>query len=172
LEVGRRFPVWPLEDVGPGWRITARLSDGTPVRPEVARRIALNAGISALLLGPGSVPLYLGRKTRLVTAGQRQALEALYETCACDECDVSARHCQLDHVWNWSDGGLTNIDLLAPACAFHNRLKYAHPEWFTVTHENGRWRYSITRTYGRRRHTTYSGHKVRAPHSGDKARAP
>jgi hypothetical protein len=112
--------------------------------------IALNAGVSALLLGPGQVPLYLGRKVRFVTPGQRQALEALYQTCACDECDIPVRYCQLDHVLSWSDAGLTDIDLLAPACAFHNRVKYAHPDWFTVLRTDGRWRYVIDRPSSRR----------------------
>jgi hypothetical protein len=136
------YPRWPLEDA----RVSARLADGTPIRPEQARIIALNAGVSALVLGPDGVPLYLGRRARLVTSGQRMVLEALYQTCACDECDIPVRLCQLDHVFNWIDGATTDIDLLAPACAFHNRLKYAHPEWVTVTRDpSGRWRYSIRR---------------------------
>jgi hypothetical protein len=139
------------------------LSDGTPVRPEVARTIAINAGISTLVLGPGHIPLYLGRRARFVTPGQRQALEALYQTCACDECDISARHFQLDHVMNWIDQGLTDIDLLAPACSHHNRLKYAHPDWFTLTRDQGRWRYAINRPGVRRHDLPGTTNKARAP---------
>jgi hypothetical protein len=90
------YPRWPLEDA----RVSARLADGTPIRPEQARIIALNAGVSALVLGPDGIPLYLGRRARLVTSGQRVVLEALYQTCACDECDIPVRFCQLDHVFN------------------------------------------------------------------------
>jgi len=161
-EPGRRFPAWPLENPDPGWKITARLSDGTPVPPGLARQIAINAGISLLLLGPGHIPLYLGRTTRFVTHGQRRALEALYQTCACDECDIPARDCQLDHVHNWTDDGPTDIDLLAPACTHHNRLKYTHPDWFTLTHHQGRWHYTINRPTTRQHHTARSPGSARA----------
>jgi hypothetical protein len=147
LEGTVRVPVWPLENPAGGWRIRARLADGTPLTSEQARIIALNAGISALILGADGHPLYLGRTARFVTPAQRRALEALYETCGADECDIPARMCQLDHVFNWTENGTTDIDQLAPACAFHNRLKYAHPEWFTISRDgSGRWRYTIRRT--------------------------
>lgn len=127
-------------------RVSARLADGTPIEPWQARIIALNAGVSAIVLGPDGIPHYLGRRSRFVTAHQRQVLEALYETCAADECDIPARLCQLDHVFNWVDESTTDIDLIAPACAFHNRLKYQRPDWVTTTRDpHGRWRYSIRR---------------------------
>jgi hypothetical protein len=141
-----RVPMWPLESLSGRWRIRARLADGTPITPQQARVIALNAGISAMVLGTDGYPLYLGRTARFVTTAQRRALEALYETCAADECDIPARICQLDHVFNWTDNGTTDIDRLAPACSFHNRLKYAHPEWFTIHQDRAnRWRYTIRR---------------------------
>jgi hypothetical protein len=146
LEGRVRVPMWPLENPVGGWRIRARLADGTPITSQQARIIALNAGISALILGSDGHPLYLGRTARFVTPAQRRALEALYETCGADECDIPARMCQLDHVFNWTENGTTDIDQLAPACAFHNRLKYAHPEWFTISRDgSGRWRYTIRR---------------------------
>jgi hypothetical protein len=135
-------PNWPLEKA----RISARLADGTPVSAWQARIIALNAGVSLLLLDSDGVPIYLGNKTRLFTAAQRRVIESLYETCAFVECDVPARNCQLDHVTNWSDGGLTDIDQAAPACSFHNRVKYRHPEDLEITRDaQGRWQYRILR---------------------------
>ncbi|MCW2915667.1 MAG: hypothetical protein JWN52_3735 [Actinomycetia bacterium] len=138
----RRVPVWPLEDA----QVTARLADGTPIPVERARIIALNAGISALILGKDGIPLYLGNKIRFVTAAQRRTLEALYETCAFLECDIPARLCQVDHVRNYSEDGTTDIDLLAPCCSFHNRLKYQNPDLVTVTRDaRGLWEYTIER---------------------------
>jgi hypothetical protein len=135
-------PNWPLEDA----RISARLADGTPISAWQARVIALNAGVSLLLLDSEGIPIYLGHKSRLFTAAQRRVIEALYQTCAFTECDVPARDCQLDHVTNWSDGGLTDIDLAAPACSYHNRLKYRHPEDLEITRDaQGRWQYRILR---------------------------
>jgi hypothetical protein len=135
-------PNWPLQNA----QVVARLADGTPIPPERARAIAFNAGVSLLLLGADGVPLYLGRRTRFVTSGQRLALEALYETCAFEECDIPARFCEVDHVLNWADGGTTDIDLLAPCCGWHNRLKYERPDWVTRARESdGRWRYTLHR---------------------------
>jgi hypothetical protein len=145
-------PNWPWEHA----RISARLADGTPISPWQARIIALNAGISLLLLDSNGIPLYLGTKTRFFTTAQRRVIEALYDTCAFTECDIPARDCQLDHVTNWSDGGPTDIDRAAPSCSYHNRLKYRHPEDIETTRDtHGRWQYKIItsgRRYWRTRH--------------------
>ena len=58
-----------------GGHTPARLTDGTPIPAPQARRIALAAGVSPLLLTGGHTPLYLGHKVRFATAAQRQVLE-------------------------------------------------------------------------------------------------
>jgi hypothetical protein len=120
---------------------SARTLDGLLVSAEQARQIALNAGISPLIVGPGGLPLYLGRKTRLVTPAQHKTLMALYDTCVADGCIIPAYLCQIDHVKPWIPEGLTNIDNLAPECAFHNRFKSDHPDRVHLERRNGRWRY-------------------------------
>jgi hypothetical protein len=111
-----------------------------------ARTIAINAGISTLVLGPVGVPLYLGGKVRFATSGQRRALEALYDTCAFSECDIPARFCEIDHVANFCEYQLTDVDLLAPCCGFHNRLKYTNPGEVSASRDaRGRWVYKINR---------------------------
>ncbi len=45
-----------------GGQAPARLTDGTPIPAAQARRIALAAGVSALILGQGNIPLYLGHR--------------------------------------------------------------------------------------------------------------
>ena len=149
-------PNWPLEEA----RISARLADGTPISARQARIIAFNAGVSLLLLDSEGIPLYLGDKTRFFSPAQRRTIEALYETCAFIGCDVPARGCQLDHVHNWSQGGLTDIDQAAPACDWHNRLKYRHPEDIQITRDTqGRWQYKVTRPGWRHWRT----HRGRSP---------
>jgi Domain of unknown function (DUF222) len=144
--VARRVPVWPLEELGEGWRGSARLADGTPIPMWRARTIAINAGISTLVLGAVGVPLYLGGKVRFATAGQRRALEALYDTCAFSECDIPVRFCEIDHVANFCEYQLTDVDLLAPCCGFHNRLKYTNPGQVSASRDaRGRWVYKINR---------------------------
>lgn len=121
----------------------AWLSDGTPVSAERARQLALTAGISAMILGPHGLPLYLGRTARLVSPAQRRALEVLYPACAVDDCDVPATYCEMDHVTPWTLGGATNIDQLAPLCGFHNRYKAQHPTRIATHWHNNRWHYTI-----------------------------
>ncbi|WP_165966616.1 HNH endonuclease signature motif containing protein [Actinomadura sp. 7K507] len=121
-----------------GGRTPARLTDGTPIPAEQARRIALTAGVNALVLGRGGIPLYLGRTVRFASAGQRQVLEALYPTCAVHGCEVPGTLSEVDHVTGWALGNCpTDIDNLALTCAFHNRFKAAHPERIHISQDSG-----------------------------------
>jgi hypothetical protein len=122
-----------------------RTPDGLMISADQARAIAVNAGLSALIVGSHGLPLYLGRKTRLVTPAQRKALIALYETCVADGCVIPAYLCQIDHVRQWMPDGLTDIDNLAPQCAFHNRFKSDHPERIELIRRDGRWKYHFRR---------------------------
>ncbi|NKZ07818.1 HNH endonuclease signature motif containing protein [Actinomadura latina] len=109
-----------------GGTAPARLTDGTPIPAEQARRIALSAGVSPLLLGRGNVPLYLGRRVRFATGAQRQVLETLYPTCAVEGCEVPGTLCEVDHVRGWALGAPTDIDQLALCCGWHNRWVHAN----------------------------------------------
>ncbi|WP_433476596.1 DUF222 domain-containing protein [Spirillospora sp. CA-142024] len=125
-----------------GGQAPARLTDGTPIPAAQARRIALNAGVSPLLLGKGNIPLYLGHKVRFATAPQRQVLETLYPTCAVQGCEVPGTLCEIDHVNGWALGSPTDIDQLALCCGWHNRYKHTNPERLRITKdEDGRYTY-------------------------------
>ncbi|NVI86320.1 HNH endonuclease signature motif containing protein [Actinomadura sp. BRA 177] len=128
-----------------GGNAPARLTDGTPIPAVQARRIALNAGVSVLLLGKGSLPLYLGRTERFATPAQRRALEALNPTCAVQGCEVSGTLCEVDHVSGWALGSPTDIDQLTLTCGWHNRFKAAHPTRLHVTRTpaDGRYIYRL-----------------------------
>ncbi|MEO3782854.1 DUF222 domain-containing protein [Actinocorallia sp. B10E7] len=109
-------------------RSAARLLDGTELSVEDARRVAVFAGISTLVVGRSGVPLYLGRSERLASEGQRRALEALYETCCVKGCTVPAHLAEIHHLGRgWSRGTPTDIDHLAPACRWHNVWIAANP---------------------------------------------
>ena len=128
-----------------GGTTPARLTDGTPVPAAQARRIALTAGVSPLLLGRGNVPLYLGRTVRFASPGQRQVLETLYPTCAVRGCEVPGPLCEVDHVAGWVlDDGPTDIDNLALTCCFHNRFKAAEPDRVHIDRAaDGRYTYRL-----------------------------
>ncbi len=123
----------------------ARLTDGTPIPAEQARRIALNAGVSPLLLGRGNLPLYLGHRRRFASPAQRQVLEALYSTCAVQGCEVPGTLCEIDHVDGWALGDSpTDIDKLALCCGWHNRFKHTNPSQLQITtDESGRYTYRL-----------------------------
>ncbi|TDC62436.1 HNH endonuclease [Actinomadura sp. GC306] len=127
-----------------GGQAPARLTDGAPIPPEQARRIALNAGVSPLLLGRGNVPLYLGKKVRFATGPQRQVLETLYPTCAVRGCEVPGILCEVDHVDGWALGSSTDIDQLALTCGWHNRFKHTHPDRLKISKgRDGRYIYRL-----------------------------
>jgi hypothetical protein len=72
--------------------------------------------------------LDLGRTVRLATTAQRRAVIARYATCWVDGCPLPATMCQIDHADGWAAGGATNLSNLGPACQFHNRDRYRHPD--------------------------------------------
>ncbi|MFG2000660.1 DUF222 domain-containing protein [Spirillospora sp. NPDC048911] len=120
-----------------------RLRDGTPIPAAQIRRMALNAGISALILGSKGVPLYLGYTARIASKYQRQVLETQYDTCAVRGCEVPGLLCEIDHVDGWALGNSpTDIDKLALCCGWHNRWKHANPEQMQISQgEDGRYVY-------------------------------
>ncbi|MFI0371421.1 DUF222 domain-containing protein [Actinomadura sp. 1N219] len=121
-----------------------RLTDGSRIPAAQARRIALNAGVSPLILGRGSIPLYLGRRVRFATAAQRQVLETLYPTCVVQGCEVPGSLCEVDHVRGWVLGSPTDIDQLALCCGWHNRFKHANADQIQISHgSTGRHVYRV-----------------------------
>ncbi|KAB2362680.1 HNH endonuclease signature motif containing protein [Actinomadura montaniterrae] len=128
-----------------GGNTPARLTDGTPIPAPQARRIALSAGVSPLLLGRGNTPLYLGHRERFASAAQRQVLETLYPTCAVRECETPGTLCEVDHVNGWALGhSPTDIDQLALTCGWHNRFKHTRPDQIHITKDSdGRYVYRL-----------------------------
>ncbi|MFF0526742.1 DUF222 domain-containing protein [Actinomadura nitritigenes] len=128
-----------------GGNAPARLTDGTPIPAAQARRIALSAGVSPLLLGRGNTPLYLGYRERFASAAQRQVLETLYSSCAVRGCEVPGTLCEVDHVHGWALGrSPTDIDQLALACGWHNRFKHTNPDQIQITKDqDGRYVYRL-----------------------------
>ena len=128
-----------------GGNAPARLTDGTPIPAAQARRIALAAGVSPLLLGRGNTPLYLGYRERFASAAQRQVLETLYPSCAVRGCEVPGTLCEVDHVHGWALGrSPTDIDQLALTCGWHNRFKHTNPDQIQITKDrDGRYVYRL-----------------------------
>ncbi|MEU5991293.1 DUF222 domain-containing protein [Spirillospora sp. NPDC047418] len=128
-----------------GTTTPARLTDGTPIPAAQARRIALTAGVSPLLLGHHNTPLYLGHRVRFATPGQRQVLETLYPTCAAEGCQIPGTLCEVDHVHGWALGhNPTDIDQLTLTCGWHNRYKHTNPDRIHINRgPDGRYTYHL-----------------------------
>jgi hypothetical protein len=66
--------------------------------------------------------LYLGRSKRIASADQRIVLYSRDRGCTAPGCDMPGYLCEVHHVDEWADGGLTNIDQLTFACKAHHRM--------------------------------------------------
>ncbi|MEU6428398.1 DUF222 domain-containing protein [Microbispora sp. NPDC046973] len=120
---------------GPGlWLGTAPgllLATGQMLPVTSVHRLARTSTLVRLVMDADGQVLDMGRKVRLATPAQRRAVFTRYATCWIDGCPLPATMCQIDHADNWSTGGLTDLNLLGPACQFHNRDRYRHPDRYT-----------------------------------------
>ena len=103
--------------------------DGQPLPPATVRRLACEADIIPIVLDGDGRVVDVGRAKRLASADQRRALRAMHQTCAAPDCPVRFGDCDIHHLTEWRDGGMTNLANLIPLCSKHHHL----------IHE-GRWR--------------------------------
>ena len=107
-----------------------------PVPPSVLGRLSPDTSLSGIIFGGKGRVLWLGRNQRLANAAQRMA--AAVRDGGCVRCDISTHQNQLHHIWDWYDGGPTDIDNLASLCGSHHRqLQDDNLELFQ---QNGRWK--------------------------------
>ncbi|MEU8057821.1 DUF222 domain-containing protein [Microbispora bryophytorum] len=128
------------------------LATGQMLPVSSVHRLARTSALVRLVMDAEGQVLDMGRKVRLATPAQRRAVYARYATCWIDGCPLPATMCQIDHADNWSTGGLTDLKLLGPACQFHNRDRYQHPDRYT-RHKTGtdRWTFTYHHQVGARR---------------------
>ncbi|WP_167530358.1 DUF222 domain-containing protein [Microbispora hainanensis] len=128
------------------------LATGQVLPVSSVHRLARTSTLVRIVMNADGQVLDMGRKVRLATPAQRRAIFARYATCWIDGCPLPATMCQIDHADNWSSGGLTDLKLLGPACQFHNRDRYQHPERYTRRKEGtDRWAFTYHRIGSRRR---------------------
>ncbi len=110
---------------------TALLDDGARMSAGQARRLACEAGIIPAVLDSRSVPLDMGRQTRLFTKAQRIALGLRDGGCTTKGCETSASGCHAHHDDPWSRRGLTDLSNGRLLCPRHHRL--AHDSRYAMT---------------------------------------
>jgi len=104
------------------------------VPARLAERFACDALVRLVVTHGGRV-LNVGRTRRVVTARQRAALATLHATCAMPGCAVRFADCEVHHLWWWSLGGPTDLDLQVPLCRSHHA--WLHDGGYSVTRRDG-----------------------------------
>jgi hypothetical protein len=112
----------------------AHTATGVDLPVKDALQLAARADWSLAVFADHSADvLYFARAKRTAQQGQRLALTAKDRGCTKPGCRNPATWTQFHHVKPWAQGGLTDIDQLAPACVFHHGLiGPGEDQWQTV----------------------------------------
>lgn len=120
----------PLDDVEaedeerhPGNRFRCETIEGHPIDPTEAFAAGLVGKVRRTVVGWDGVVLDQSGLHTLFTGSLRHAVTVSSSRCYWPGCNVSVRHCQIDHLEPRRAGGRTNPGNGAPACGRHNRLK-------------------------------------------------
>jgi hypothetical protein len=87
-------------------------------------RASLAGHLRRVVVDSRSVPINLGRKSRLFTGAARYAAKLLVRRCGHSGCDLPKEFCEVDHVVEWSDHGTTDQENAGIECGHHNRHKH------------------------------------------------
>lgn len=112
-------------------------TNGTLLVPNDILAAALIGHIRRVVVDSAGVIIDLGRKRRLFTGNQRQAVLMTSARCIWPGCDQPSGRCQADHLHEWQHNGATNIANAAPLCSRHNRWKSRG--YSTHRDSNGYW---------------------------------
>ncbi len=99
----------------------AMLDWGGVISAESTRRLACDATITPVVVGPLGQVLDVGRRTRVVTAAIWAALAVRDGGCAFPGCDTPPTRCDAHHVVHWADGGPTALTNLVLLCHHHHQ---------------------------------------------------
>jgi hypothetical protein len=96
-----------------------------PIHSEIGRRLACDATVCRIVVGPQSEPLDVGKLTPVVPAPMRRALKLRDGRCRFPGCDRPPPWCDAHHVVHWAAGGRTALDNLVLLCHRHHRLVHS-----------------------------------------------
>jgi len=96
------------------------IEGGGVISAEDARRLACDASLSRVLLGPDGVILEMGREVRTATPGQQSFVWVRDKGCTWPGCDRPPWWCQIHHIIFWLDGGFTDVGQMTLLCHFHH----------------------------------------------------
>jgi hypothetical protein len=113
-----------------------------PIGPETARRLACDAGVVRMIIGPDGLPLDVGREQRSATTAIRHGVVARDAHCVFAGCRAPAAWCDVHHVVHWAHGGVTSCENGALLCERHHTA--VHEGGFDVARDPGT---SVWHTY-------------------------
>jgi len=114
--------------------------DGVAISPGQVRRLACATGVLPVVLGGESVPLNVGRTSRLFTSGQRKGHAVLHPVCETAGCTVQAAWCEAHHKRDpWGRDGTTNRHDLAFLCPWHHHRAHDPAYRTTWSHDGARF---------------------------------
>jgi Domain of unknown function (DUF222)/HNH endonuclease len=107
-----------------------------PIAAATVRRLACDAGVTRVLLGPDSAVVDVGRSRRLPSGPTRRALAARDRGCVWPGCERSASWTSAHHLEHWAQGGATDLANLALVCYRHHWLVH-EGGWQLVRNDDG-----------------------------------
>jgi hypothetical protein len=120
----------PMETVAPD-ACGVGTTDGSNLSAAAIQRLVCSAAISRVLYGPQGQVLDWGRRRRLFTATQAEALFLRWGGCCFPGCDRPPSWCQIHHILEWErDLGPTDLANGAPLCSHHHHA--CHEGGFTI----------------------------------------
>lgn len=120
IESGSRLPalIESGEDI---FTKRCETTSGVALDPVAVVASSLVGHVRRVVIDAASVPIDLGRRSRLFSGGARAASMLQRRRCIWPGCSVLT--CEVDHRVPWSEGGRTDVSNADPLCRRHNRLK-------------------------------------------------
>ncbi len=103
----------------------AVFADGTCVSAETARRLACDCGVVHMIEDANGNALSVGRKTRMIPAAIRRALEKRDPCCRFPGC-TNRLYVEGHHIVHWANGGETSLNNILNVCSFHHRFVHEY----------------------------------------------
>ena len=121
--------------VGQSGQKHCNLDDTHWISPKTAKRLACDATLVTVLEDKKGTVLNIGRRTRIISASIKRALNIRDRTCRVPGC-CQSKYLDAHHIQHWADGGETSLGNLVNLCRHHHRL--LHREGFSIHVEQGR----------------------------------
>ena len=107
-----------------------------PVVKAVLDQLACSATLSRLVMAGRSEVLDMGREVRFATPAQQRAIRIRDRHCVFNGCDRPAAWCDIHHLDQWAQGGLTDVARMACLCRRHHTLIH-NSKWTIETNPDG-----------------------------------